>query len=173
MLYKLQRIFETLTEKTGGRITDSEHLNYLIKKLLESKIMIEHDIDLIKKFVIDFPLDFEQFCSFLSQIYKLEIEKKMFNKINEFNSLFTRLTQFFSHFGYENFSNEDLYEILTNLNTAKINIQECLKTTNKIDFLLKNIRDEIQKILWTPILENIPNQNEINNPDFFIVNKII
>ena len=97
----------------------------------------------------------------------------MFNKINEFNSLFTRLTQFFSHFGYENFSNEDLYEILTNLNTAKINIQECLKTTNKIDFLLKNIRDEIQKILWTPILENIPNQNEINNPDFFIVNKII
>ena len=65
------------------------------------------------------------------------------------------------------------YMILTNLNTAKINIQECLKTTNKIDFLLKNIRDEIQKILWTPILENIPNQNEINNPDFFIVNKII
>ena len=50
MLYKLQKIFETLTEKTQGKITDPEHLDYLIKKLLESKLMIEHDIELIKKY---------------------------------------------------------------------------------------------------------------------------
>jgi hypothetical protein len=169
MFYKLQKIFETLTEKTGGKITDLEHLNYLIKRLLDGKLMIEHDVDLIHKYIIDFPLNFEQFCSYLSQIYKLEIEKKMLNKINEFNSIFTRLTQFFSHFGYENLTNDDLYEILSNFDKAKMNIEHCLKTTKKIEFLLKNIRDEIQKILWTPILENIPNQNEVNNPDFFIV----
>ena len=169
MLYKLQKIFETITEKTKGKITDSEHLDYLIKKLLDCKLMIEHDIRLIKKFIVDFPLDFEQFCSFLSQIYKLEIEKKMVNRMDEFNSIFTRLTQFFSHFGYDNFTNDDLYEILKNFSIAKSNIEECLKTTKKIEFLLKNVRDEIQKFLWTPILENIPNQNEINNPEFFIV----
>jgi hypothetical protein len=52
ILYKLNKIFESQTINSQGLIKDKEHLNHLLKKLIERQILIQHDIPLIEKYII-------------------------------------------------------------------------------------------------------------------------
>ena len=167
MFKKLQRIFENECQKHHGLVVDNEHFDELIKKLMFRKLVIEHDIPILKKYIIEYPFNFNQFISYLRQIFKLEIEHKIIRKFNSMTLLFQRVTQFINLYDINKLNNEDVYDLMKSLNTSLGHCNDTLTSINQIDFLLKNIRDEIQKFLWEPILLNIDRQTEKNNPDFF------
>jgi len=88
-------------------------------------------------------------------------------KINNMSQLFNRITQFINLYDIHKLNNEDIYDLMKSINTSLSHCSDTLNSINQIDFLLRNIRDEIQKFLWEPILININNQTELKNPDFF------
>lgn len=168
MIYKIQQIFEKMSSQSNNVLKDKEQLGHFTRKLLERKIIIEHDIPLINKFVLDFPVDFNQFCAYIRQIFKLDIEQQLESKTLSFEECLNKILKFLNFYSYENLNSDDLYEILKNLNLNIENIRNSLKNIHKVDFLLKNIRDDIQKFLWDKIYENGENQTENANPEFFI-----
>jgi hypothetical protein len=168
MLYKIQQIFERITFSSDGMIKDKEHLDLLNRKLLERKIIIEHDIPLINKYIVDFPFNFEQFCFYIRQIFKLDIENQLENKISSYDDCLSKIIKYLNFYSYSELSADDLYEVLSNLNFNLDNINSSMRNIQKVDFLLKNIRDDIQKFLWERIDESEVSQNENNNPEFFI-----
>ena len=168
MIYKIEKIFNNITISTNGYIKDREQLDYLIKKLLERRIIISNDVSLIEKYIIDYPLNFEQFCSYMRQIYKLDIEKQIENKIYTFEENFSKILRFLNFYSYSNLNSEDIYSILLNLNTNIENTNESILNMQKNEFLLRNLRDDIQKFLWEKLFDNESNQDELKNPDYFI-----
>jgi hypothetical protein len=168
MIYKIQKIFEKLTSTSSGRITDAHQLEQFLKVLFEKKILIEHDITLILKYVKDYPFDFLQFCNYIRHIFKLDFEQVLARKLNNFDEYFKRIIQYLNFYGYENLQHEDLYQILLHLNFSIEHLDNSLKFIKKNDFLFKNIHDDINKYLWEGILRNSDKQTLDNNPDFFV-----
>lgn len=170
MIYKLQTIFNKLTADNHNLLINHQQLHDLLKKLVDRKIFIEQDIFLIEKYIIDFPCNFEQFCCYLKNIFKLDIENSLNKQITNFDETLGKISQFlifYSHDNPNNFNNEDLYEILKNLKFSLENLDESVKNIKKVDLLIKNIRDDIQKFLWDGIYENknLDNDNKFPYED--------
>ena len=55
MLYKLEKEFVTVTKDINNPIRDQQEFDYLIQRLLDRKIIIEHDKNLFLKHIKDFP----------------------------------------------------------------------------------------------------------------------
>lgn len=170
MIYKIQNIFERETLKTNSKINSKEQFENFKEKLLNRKIIVEHDLILFNKFIIDYPFNFDEFCSYIKQIYKFEIEKQIDFQVIKYDILYDRIFHFLSMFSLEKLSNDDLINILKNLNISLEISQKILTKLKKINFLFKNVRDDLNKFLWDKINANVCNQTEINNPDFFIQN---
>jgi hypothetical protein len=172
MIYKIQKIFEKITDGSKGMITDAHQLEQLLKRLFERKILVEHDITLILKYVKDYPFDFLQFCNYVRHIYKLDIEQLLSRRLNNLNEFFNRVTQFLNFYGYKDLTNDDLYQVLATLNISIEHLDVTLKSIKKNDFLFKNIHDDITKYLWEGIYKNSELQSIENNPDFFVIDPI-
>jgi hypothetical protein len=172
MIYKIQKIFEKLTTGSNGKITDAHQLEQLLKALFDKKIIIEHDITLILKYVKDYPFDFLQFCNYVRHIFKLDIEQVLARGLNNFNEYFKRITQFLNFHGYDVLNHEDLYQILLNLNMSIEHLDNSLRSIKKNDFLFRNIHDDICKYLWEGIFRNSERQNVDTNPDFFVTDPV-
>jgi len=168
MLNKFHKIFSAVTLKSNSQIKDKEQLDYLLHKLKERKIIVDHDLSLIKKNIIDFPLNFAQACSCIRQIFLLDIEKQIESKINSVDENFQKMMRFLHFFSPEELGSEDLKILLTNLNFELENFKEIARNLNKNEILLRNIRFDTKHFLWERILENIQLQNESDNSDFFI-----
>ena len=169
MIYKLQQIFNKITLNTNLLIKGKEQFDQFLKKLLERKILIEHDIPILNKYIIDFPVSFEQFCAYIEQIYKLDIEHQIESKFENFNDTFSKVVKYLNFYSYDKLTNDDISEILKTYQTNQNDLNNIITNFKKIDFLLKNIRDDLQKFLWDKIYENEPLQNIKDNPEFFII----
>ncbi len=170
MIYKIQNIFERETLNSNGNIYSKQQLDILKEKLFKRKIIVEHDMILFDKFIIDFPLNFNEFCCFIKQIYKFEIEKQISFEIIKYQDLFEKVFKYISMFSIENLNNDDLANILSQLNFSLENTDKIINKLKKVNFLFKSVRDDLNKFLWEKILENVSKQSEINNPGFFIEN---
>jgi len=170
MIYKIQNIFEKETLNTKGKIESKAQFENLKEKLFNRRILVQHDLILFDKFIIDFPFNFEEFCSYIKQIYQFDIEKQINYEMIKFEELFDKIFQFIAIFSLEKLNNDDLANILTHLNISFENFEIIINKLKKVNFLFKSVRDDLNIFLWEKINENVSLQKEDINPDFFINN---
>lgn len=152
MIYKIQRLFEKFTSTSSGKIISLEELNNFLLILKRRKIIIEHDIDIIKKFIIDFPITFENLCSYICQIYQLEIEKNISNQLNNNMTSMSNLFSFLTKIGgVEVLNNQETSKLLSDLNYVKSTYIKAKKNFKNVKFDILNLREEIYRIVWEPI----------------------
>ncbi len=132
--------------------------------------MVDHDLVLFDKFMIDYPFNFEEFCSYIKQIYKFEIEKQINYELIKYEDLIDKIFQFISMFSYENLTKEDLSNLMIHLNISLENNEKIINKLKKVNFLFKSVRDDLNKFLWDEIQLNKEKQTHLNNPDFLINN---
>jgi len=170
MINKIQNIFEKETLNTNGKILTNDQFELLKNKLINRKIIIEHDLILFKKFIIDFPFNFDEFCSYIKQIYKFEIEKQINSEFIQLEEIEEKIFKFLNFYSIDKLDNISLSNVLKNLNLSLEHTSEILTKLKQVNFLFKSVRDDYNKFLWEKIYQNIKNQNEVKNPDFFIEN---
>lgn len=174
MIQKLQKIFNSVTINSNGEITNQQQLDYLMSRLIERKLIIEQDLNLLKKYIKDFPINEENFHHYIMQIYKLGIENMIEKKEDEHLEILSNINKLFSNLNEEQLSNEDIVQILKSLAQNEKTLKAALANINKADFIIRSIRDDIQKFLWEKINEKIENISDIflknndieyNNPE--------
>jgi hypothetical protein len=170
MIYKIQKIFDKIAHKTNGKITDSQQLENLLKLLFERRILIEHDIPVLLKYIKDYPFDFPQFCNYVRHIFKLDIEQILLNKINIVSESFNKISQFLNF--CEDLNNEDLFSILSNYEICLNSLDNTLNYFKKNDFLFKNLHDDIYNFLWDGIYRNLEKLTSDKNPDVFVTDPV-
>lgn len=151
MIYKIARIFKSLTDSSQGKILNKSQLDSLPNKLLERRIIIQHDLGLLKLYIVDFPFDFDGFCNLARQIFRVDLENSLQMKLANCEELTSRIFKFLYFFSVDELNHDDLYEVLQNLNYNLSEIKQNLNSLSKVDFLLKNIRDDLDKFLWDKI----------------------
>jgi hypothetical protein len=151
MIYKISRIFNQVTSSTNGSLMNKSQLDYLLNKLLERRIIIEHDLPLCRSYIVDFPCDFESFCNLVRQIFRIDLENTLSMKLNSYEEMANKIFKFLYFYNVDELNHNDLYEILQNLNFNLEEIRKNLFNLNKVDFLLKNIRDDLDQFLWNKL----------------------
>ena len=165
-MFKLQKIFQEITENTNGEIKDKQQLDELANKLLERKVIIEQDRKLFDIHIKDFPINFDQLMNYIITIYKLEIEKVIHHKITEHQETLEHIINFlnFLRDKTDNKLNpEDISKILDSFLQNKSSIENAINNLNKSLFIINSIHDDIKKFLWEKIYATMENKS----PDFF------
>ena len=165
-MFKLQKIFQEITENTNGEIKDKQQLDELANKLLERKVIIEQDRKLFDIHIKDFPINFDQLMNYIITIYKLEIEKVIHHKITEHQETLEHIINFlnFLRDKTDNKLNpEDISKILDSFLQNKASIENAINNLNKSLFIINSIHDDIKKFLWEKIYTTMENKS----PDFF------
>ena len=153
-MFKLQKIFEESTANTKGEIMNQQQLDDFTNKLLERKVIIEHDRKLFNTHIKDFPINFEQLMNYIITIYKLDIEKAIQHKITEHQETLNNIIQFldFLRDKTKNKLNaEDICKILDSFLQNRTSIEKSLTNFNKSLFIINSIHDDIKKFLWEKI----------------------
>ena len=157
-MYKLEKIFEEVTASSKGEIMDQQQLDDFTNKLLERKVIIEHDKKLFNTHIKDFPINFEQLMNYIITIYKLDIEKAIQHKITEHQDTLTSIIQFLD-FLRDRTNNklnaEDICKILESFLQNRTSIENALTNFNKSLFIINSIHDDIKKFLWDKISETM------------------
>ena len=157
-MYKLEKIFEEATASSKGEIMDQQQLDDFTNKLLERKVIIEHDKKLFNTHIKDFPINFEQLMNYIITIYKLDIEKAIEHKITEHQDTLTSIIQFLD-FLRDKTNNklnaEDICKILESFLQNRTSIENALTNFNKSLFIINSIHDDIKKFLWDKISETM------------------
>ena len=138
-MYKLEKIFEEATASSKGEIMDQQQLDDFTNKLLERKVIIEHDKKLFNTHIKDFPINFEQLMNYIITIYKLDIEKAIQHKITEHQDTLTSIIQFLD-FLRDRTNNklnaEDICKILESFLQNRTSIENALTNFNKSLFII-------------------------------------
>ena len=161
MLYKLEKEFVAVTKDIKNPIRDQQEFDYLTQRLLERKIIIEHDKNLFSKHIKDFPFFYDNFINYITEIYKLDIENSIEHKINSHEEILNSINKFLSFLtSVSKLTNEDIVQILTSILKSNESIQKTLLNFNKSKFIINSIHDDIQKFLWEKIYETMRDKNE-------------
>ena len=165
-MYKLEKIFQEITENTDREIKDKQQLDELVNRLLERKVIIDQDKKLFDIHIKDFPINFDQLMNYIMTIYKLEIEKVINHKITEHQETLAHIINFlnFLRDKTDNKLNpEDISRILDSFLQNKSSIENAINNLNKSLFIINSIHDDIKKFLWEKIYTTMENKS----PDFF------
>ena len=165
-MYKLEKIFQEITENTDREIKDKQQLDELVNRLLERKVIIDQDKKLFDIHIKDFPINFDQLMNYIITIYKLEIEKVINHKITEHQETLEHIINFlnFLRDKTDNKLNpEDISRILDSFLQNKSSIENAINNLNKSLFIINSIHDDIKKFLWEKIYTTMENKS----PDFF------
>jgi len=165
-MYKLEKIFQEITENTDREIKDKQQLDELVNRLLERKVIIDQDKKLFDIHIKDFPINFDQLMNYIMTIYKLEIEKVINHKITEHQETLDHIINFlnFLRDKTDNKLNpEDISRILDSFLQNKSSIENAINNLNKSLFIINSIHDDIKKFLWEKIYTTMENKS----PDFF------
>ena len=131
-MYKLEKIFQEITENTDREIKDKQQLDELVNRLLERKVIIDQDKKLFDIHIKDFPINFDQLMNYIMTIYKLEIEKVINHKITEHQETLAHIINFlnFLRDKTDNKLNpEDISRILDSFLQNKSSIEKKIYTT--------------------------------------------
>ena len=162
-MFKLKKIFEDATTNTNEAILDQQQLDDFTNKLLERKVIIEHDRKLFNIHIKDFPISFDQFMNYIITIYKLEIEKVIQHKITEHDETLTHIIHFLDFLRVKTtnkLSAEDICKILDSFLQNRNSIESALSNFNKSLFIINSIHDDIQKFLWEKIYDTMENKSD-------------
>lgn len=152
MFAKLNKYFEKFSNNTDGRILTKTDFKDFLFYIEDKGVIIEHDIPLLKKYVTEFPFNFQKFCNYIKQIFEYDLEQKFKANIDlaidSFGHLYTYL-------------NSSSFESLDNLHKLLVKLNKNLKDINKTNLNLKeakekliNRKEEIKRLLWIPMNNN-------------------
>ena len=160
MMSKLKKVFDAVTTDTKGYITDKQQFDYLTTRLLERKLIIEQDEKLFNIHIKDFPISFNNFTNYIMQIYKLDIENMIEIKSKSHEEILNQINKFMSFLSTSSLTNEDIVAILSSLIKNEKMISNSITNFKKSQFIIKSIRDDIQKFVWERIYQTMENKGE-------------
>ena len=158
MMSKLKKVFDAVTTDTKGYITDKQQFDYLTTRLLERKLIIEQDEKLFNIHIKDFPISFNNFTNYIMQIYKLDIENMIEIKSKSHEEILNQINKFMSFLSTSSLTNEDIVAILSSLIKNEKMISNSITNFKKSQFIIKSIRDDIQKFVWERIYQTMENK---------------
>lgn len=139
------------SSNSDNSILSLEQFNDFINFLKTKESIIDQDYPLLNKYIKEFPINFDQLCGYIKQIYKFEIEDKInINLINLKTSI-----EFIINLADSNVLKEDntiIYKLLECLLKSNQEMNESVKKITESKKRILNIKEDILRLVWRPIL---------------------